>query len=230
MKTLPKTLKGALSRLQRTGVGFYTRCADQFGENQPIHEAWMAMARDLEQQEESLKRMPSLFWRQLKEKERGIVQAIHAVLKASAAGSPRNGSLHRRFAEALDFEEPVTLEVCAPLIRLLRIGGNDHSLEFYILVKAHVARILRLVQPFSGDPSLIQRAQNLLEGFEREVQRPRVEVASPVRRKASPTKKQAVKAKAKSRARTKPASARPVRKRRKPLVKPVKMSRRRARR
>jgi hypothetical protein len=47
------------------------------------------------------------------------------------------------------------------------------------MVKSHVARISRIIQPFSVDPILLQRVQNLQQRFESEVQAPVIPVILP---------------------------------------------------
>ena len=126
----------------------------------------------MEQQAASLKSLPGSFWTTT-ENGRGDPERRARALLGSAASPAmgKQGAPHC-FARTLDFEEPIILRTYVPLIRLLRTEWTDHALDFYIIVKAHVARLTRIIEPLSGDPSLTQRAPNLSAEFEREVQRP----------------------------------------------------------
>ncbi|MBN2338634.1 MAG: hypothetical protein JXP48_08860 [Acidobacteria bacterium] len=140
------------------------------------------MESDIGQQIRSLKALPPSFWRQLK-------QAADAP-KPSSLGKKKDHifekedviSLQRSFEIALEAEEPVILEIYVPIIRNLRKNWTSESLDFYILVKAHLARIVRVTESFAGDPLLVQRANILLQGFEKEVQEREEELPPPVNR------------------------------------------------
>jgi hypothetical protein len=153
-----------------------------------IRESWQLMAQDMEQQAESLQTIPARFWVLLKDAESALEKAVRENPDPGSLESADGRSMHGCFDRMLRFEEPVTLKVCAPLIRRLRTESRGHALDFYIMVKAHIARLIRLVQPFSGDPSFTQNAQRLLEAFEHEVQAPESPLPAPpkkVRRRAA---------------------------------------------
>ena len=125
----------------------------------------------------------------------------------------------------------------APLICKLRENSTAPALDFYIMVKAHLARITRVTQSYAGDPVIIQRANSLLQAFEKEVQKPRIEVQIPDRKnkrrflrppKHKEPAKKIRKAVAKARPMAKPANI--LHRRSKPIVKKVNVSRQRARR
>jgi len=166
------SLKSSLARLQRRGARFYLELAEQFGGNSLIRESWQSMARDMEQQAESLQTIPTRFWLQLKDAEKTLEEAVQESQNPRSLDSSDGTSLHGCFDRTLRFEEPLTLRLYAPLIRRLRTESRGHALDFYIMVKAHIARLIRLVQPFSGDPLFTQNALRLLEAFEHEVQAP----------------------------------------------------------
>ncbi|MBN1568878.1 MAG: hypothetical protein JXA73_13600 [Acidobacteria bacterium] len=140
------------------------------------------------------------------------------------------------FEHALRLEEPTILKVYAPLIRRLRENLTAPALDFYIVVKAHLARISRETKAFSGDPVLIERSDSLLQAFEKEVQEPHIEVQihagkKPQVRHMGPGKVTVKKVqKAVPKARPLAKRAKILHSRTKPLVKKVSIQRRRARR
>ena len=171
------SLLGALAKIQKNGVDMYLQMSQRFGENALIRSEWVEMARDLERQTASLKSLPGAFWNSLKADQITLNAAAELCSKKDTSCSDR--SLHGCFATALDFEEPIILRTYVPLIKVLRTGSwTDRGLDFYILVKAHIARLTRFIEPFSGDPTTVQRAHNLLAQFEREVQQPSIPTAS----------------------------------------------------
>lgn len=167
-------IKGILAGSQRSGADFYLKLAQLFESNQIIRETWIAMAQDMQLQAASLEKLPSAFWRKLREGTEPSFEPGTAFSKPQVIDIKENISLHTCFAATLDLEEPLILRAYVPLIRHLRYDFSDQALEFYIMVKAHVARLSRLIQPFAGDPSLLQRVGNLQEQFEREVQTPAI--------------------------------------------------------
>jgi hypothetical protein len=233
------TSLGALVKLQKKGAELYVQVAQFFSENNLIRDTWLSMAQDLEQQEASLRDLPGSFWTRMKTDEEALLRAI-AQCMVPHPGEPgwESRSLNECFARTLDFEQPLILGAYVPLIRALRIEWTGHALDFYIMVKAHVVRLYRLIQPTSGDSLLIQRAADLLVTFEREVQLP---LAVPA---ASPSQQKKVEA-GRARQTAKPGksrheSASPLRpigerktrisKHTKPLVKKLELPRRRVRR
>ncbi|HYK90729.1 MAG TPA: hypothetical protein VE398_18295 [Acidobacteriota bacterium] len=229
-------LRGSIAKLQSSGARMYVEVAQYFKENNLIRDIWLEMAHDEEQQADSLKSLPPLFWNKLREREEELSQALgtHSLPAGCAPVEERN--LHRCFMKTLEFEEPIILKVYAPLIRQLRTEWTDRALDFYIMVKAHVARLLRVVGSFSGDPILIQRTDALLQSFEKEVQTPEslAVPANPTQRKAATRKHAAGVHKSPSRKaqakRSLPLSKRPkaIAQRSKSLVKKIGLRRRRA--
>jgi hypothetical protein len=179
-------LKGSLARLQKSGAEFYLRLAQLFEANQLIRETWADMAQDMKQQASGLEILPSSFWKKWKEEPEDFAQTLREFSSCQTIDTKESKSLHDCFALTLYMEEPLILRAYVPLIRHLRTEFSDRALEFYIMVKAHVARLSRLIQPFADDPALLQRVVNLQENFEHEVQTP---PAPPVRLKARATSK-----------------------------------------
>jgi hypothetical protein len=237
-----------IAKLQHSGAGLYLRLAERFAGNALIRDTWTAMASDLDQQILSLKSLRPSFWKLLEKQEKELLQAISEIAPPSPSGTldPVDWTLHASFARTLDFEERFALKVYAPIVYRLReqTGG---PLDFYVIVHAHLTRLARLIQPFSGDPVLIQRCLTLIQQFEKEAQGPEPEIpflrvkgkkkvaarrprtaARPARRAAPrPAPRRRVTAPSR---RTKPAKtvklARRTHKRSKPLVKNVKLARR----
>lgn len=241
-------LWGPLKKLQKRCSSLYLLLAQRFSTNSLIRDSWATMAQDLDQQAASLRALRPSFWKQLKKQEKGLLTAIKQVssqFEKDRLDHPSEWSLHDCLARTLDFEEPIILQIYAPLIYRLRTQWTERDLGFYVLVNAHVTRLTRLVQPFSGDPTLTQRSIDLLLRFEREVQRPQPEPAAKKkkakkkarrsRQPARPALKRARKAAVRLRMlakRPRPLvkRAKVLAKRSKPLVKNIKLARRRARR
>lgn len=203
-----------------------------------VRTLWASMGHDLQAQVESLKKLPPSFWQALKSQEKDLSRAAAMLCPHS---NEISGSLQSCLSKTLDLEEPIILTLYAPLIRRLRSEWNEHALDFFVMVKAHISRLTQSIQMFSGDPALILRCTGLLQNFEKEVQeQPAVEdiksakrsnkaSKKPVqaRKKATAAKQQKIKTSAgKNRAL---ALAR-IAKRSKPLVQKIEISRRRARR
>jgi hypothetical protein len=111
----------------------------------------------------------------------------------------------------------------------LRNNWTELALDFYVLVKAHIARLAQSIQLFSGDPAMSLRCAVLLQSFERAIQVPAVE-ATPARssaRKAAGHKRAAKRALV---AKKKPIRPLKITKRAKPLVRKIKLTGRRAQR
>jgi len=235
-------LRGSLARFLKTGSVFYQKRANCFNHNQIVKDAWLRLAEDMARQASSLKSLPSAFWKEIQLEQEDLVTGI-------AKGFPTKGNsrpcetvpLQESIGQSLLLEEPVVLKVYAPLVRKLRSTWSNRNLDFYVIVKAHVTGLIRLVQTYCGDPALIQRATSLLENFEREAQEPEFVAPRKDARKTKARKRGTVPA-----ARPKPRTARKpsrktsrrhlasrsrsVTKRAKPLVRKIRLSSRRARR
>jgi hypothetical protein len=231
------TLRGSLAQLQRAVAKIYSQLQQRFEGNYLVSSVWAAMDHDLQVQVESLKRLPPSFWQSLKSQEKELARAAELVNPGNVDWLP--GSLRACLTQTIDLEEPIILKVYAPLIRRLRSEWTGHALDFYVMVKAHIARVAQSIQLFSGDPSLSLRCGALLHSFEKEVQEPpAVGVASSsrkknakksalakpkikkiiVRRKAAPTKKRPI------------PTLNKIKKHAKPMVREIKLAPRRARR
>jgi hypothetical protein len=228
------TLRDSLSKLQRAAAKLYAQLRERFGGNTLVSEMWAAMANDLQVQVDSLKRLPPSFWQSLKTQEKELARVEDMIVPLDA-GKPAV-SLQSCLALILALEEPIILGIYPSLIRRLRTHWTDLALDFYVMVKAHLARIGRLIQLFSGDPALVQRYAVLLQDFEKEVQEP-VEVAAiPARSKQKQTRsarhtRKTVGSRPRVAAEERPArSLDKIANRAKPLVKKIEISRRRARR
>ncbi len=233
-------LNGSIAKLQNSGSRLYLAIAQCFSENSLIQNIWLEMAHDEDQQAASLKSLPAAFWNELKRREEGLPEALHSTVPAVEFEKDEEHSLQKCFTKTLEFEEPVILKIYAPLIRQLRTQWTNQALDFYIIVKAHVARLLRVIQSFSGDPILVQRVGRLLENFEKEVQTP-VDLPAPSIKaaKRKPIRAQSARDERKSsvRAERKRAEKHPLGKRAKTiprrsdsLVKSIELRRRGARR
>ena len=161
--------------MQNLGGRFYLQLAKHFDQNTLIRDTWVEMADDFQNQVSSLKELRPLFWRQLQTEEKTLLTVTKAtsdLLRTEIATPPSEWSLQACFTRTLGFEEPIIIKLYAPLLYRLRRAGTDHALDFYIMVNAHVTRLTRLIQLFSGDPALIERCSALFHGFERAAQGP----------------------------------------------------------
>jgi hypothetical protein len=226
-------LHGSITELQNAIVQLYHDLQTRFIENRMISELWTAMAHDITQQISSLNALPSSVWNRLKNEREGLAETISANSRSRGAEKMHDRSLRTCFEHSLHIEEPLILKAYVPIIRSLRENQANQSLDFYIMVKAHLARISRVTQAFSGDPIVIQRSNLLLQNFEKEVQEPQVPVVlekkkthisnAPSRTKPSRTTAKHV---------SLPSSKRPLSRtgRTKPLVDKVELRHRRAHR
>jgi hypothetical protein len=166
------SLQGLIRKLQDSCARTYLRLASSFVENGLFRETLASLAQDKEEQAKCLKNLPSKYWSRYK-KEKALITAVKdcmAVLQRPESEPDR--SMQSILSRAFDFEEPIILKIYAPLIRDLRTEWKDHTLDFYILTKAHVVRLARIAQSFSGNPVIISRSMTLLESFEKAVQAP----------------------------------------------------------
>ena len=228
-------LQGSITHLQDTVTKLYVELEHRFKENQLIRDLWSAMAHDISQQKRSMSLIPPSFWHRLKAEQDGLARAI-SESKRQITESETDPSLRGCFERALSLAEPTILKIYVPVIRKLRGNWIDQALDFYIMVKAHLARITRVTQMFAGDPILIQRSNLLLQSFEKDVQEPQIvpqsqaqkshkarvkqekHAAKPQKKKPSPKPAQLAKHSKSHHSRTKP------------LVKKIKLAARRAHR
>jgi hypothetical protein len=226
-------LHGSTTELQNTLAQLYLKLEQRFNENRLIRELWSGMAHDILQQVASLKAFPSSFWSQLKKDQDGSMDSNIQSAKLQIVEKTEDLPLRKCFELALYLEEPMILKVYVPIIRSLRKNWTNTALDFYIMGKAHLARIARVTESFSGDPLTIQRSNLLLQSFEKEVQEPEVVMVEPPKRaaKPAPVKKSAEKPKKAPKITGPLAKHSKIRlNRAKPLLKKVELPRRRARR
>ena len=177
-------LHGSIKELQNTIVQLYLKSEHRFSENLLIRELWSTMAHDVSLQISSMNALPNSFWSQLKQDGDGLSAAFADNIRHQHFENEEDASLRNCFERALQFEEPTILKIYVPLIRKLRENLTAPALDFYIMVKAHLARIVRVTESYSGDPVIIQRANLLLQNFEKEVQEPaHIVVMEPAKKK-----------------------------------------------
>lgn len=199
------------------------------------------MANDFLQLGESLRALPRASVSLEKDEEKPFMTEVKELIDLVSVKKVHDGSLQEHMARALDLEERITTKIYAPLIYRLKADWTHRSSDFYIRVKAHITRLNRLILPCAGDPALIHRTNTLLEKFELEVQRPR-EPEIPVRKakkltrkkvrtapkKAAKPKSSVTRKKVTEPARSIKKRGKSAAKRAKPLIKNIKVSRRRA--
>ena len=166
------TLLGSIARLQTLGSQFYANLAQVFSANNLIRETWASMSQDLTQQVESVQSLPHSFWIQFKSEETKLRESIQACWTPQDPGKETDRTLQYFLSRSLDFEEPLILQVYVPLIRHLRVKWSGQVLDLYIMVKAHLSRLLQVIRSFSGDPASIHRVSSLFQTFEKDVQVP----------------------------------------------------------
>jgi hypothetical protein len=165
-------LHGSITELQHTVVQRYHNLEQRFIDNKVISELWRAMAHDISHQISSLDALPPSFWNRLKQELDNLTDAIASSSRVLITEKNADHSLKSCLEFSLYIEEPIILSAYVPIIRSLRENQANQSLDFYIMVKAHLARITRVTQAYSGDPLIIQRSSLLLQNFEKEVQEP----------------------------------------------------------
>ena len=163
-------LHGSITELHNKVVGLYLKLEQRFKENKVISELWSEMASDVSQQANSLNGLSAHFWSELK-KEHELSEVVSGI-GVRVPENMEGFSLQSCFENALSLEEPVILKIYGPILRNLRENWSNQALDFYIVVKAHLARITRAMQAYSGDPLTLQRSNLLLQQFEKDVQAP----------------------------------------------------------
>ena len=189
-------LRGSIAEYQKRLHKIYLQLSQGFSENNLVRTLWNDMAHDISRQIQSLNALPRSFWNQLnKSNQKELLQAVQSaqsqVIEIKEI-KKEDLSLKACFEKVLQIEEPVILSVYVPLIRRLRESWTDQALDFYIMVKSHLARIARIIEAYAGDPFIIQRSGYLVKRFEKEVQEPQILESAPVKkeraysRRASP--------------------------------------------
>jgi hypothetical protein len=229
------SLQGFIGKLQNSCARMYLGLAKSFVENGLFRETLASLAQDKEEQAKCLKALPSKYWNRYK-KEKALFAAVKECM--ALLQKPENEpdrSMQHILSRAFDFEEPIILGIYAPLIRDLRTEWKDHTLDFYILTKAHVVRLARIAQSFSGNPVIIQRSMTLQENFEKAVQAPDLSLLqenSQTRLKRTAKKPKAAQPthKVKHALKTRPLAdrAKVIPKHAKPTLKKISLARRRA--
>lgn len=170
----PQTkLKALLLKLHKKQARLYLDISERFRENSLVCEKWRAIGTGLERQAEVLKALPLSFWKALDRREaRSLLKAVEAALDSDRAGILKQDPLQQCFIKCLDFEEPVILEIYAPVLRNLKAHWTDQALDWYVLVRSHLTRLIQLIEPFCGEPGLARRCALLFERFEQALQQP----------------------------------------------------------
>jgi hypothetical protein len=235
-------LPGSIAKLQKIGIQLYLKLAQSFNNNQLIRSTWLLLAQDLEKEAASVTELPHSFWKHLEVPGEALKEPALPCLGPNPGETGiEDHSLGTCFRQTLNFEEPLILGVYVPIIRRLRTEWISQALDFYIIVKAHVARLAHLVEPFSMDPALVHRSVLLLERFEKEVQNHGPKAASGHNQAAKVPIAENAKAKIKLEHKKKAASKgektrNPIRRkqtissRTKPLIGKIEVGRRRAQR
>ena len=171
-------LLGAIVEHQNSLLRFYRKLEERFEENSIIRALWHDLADDVSLQIQSLKSLPSSLWNQFKN---APDDSFESAAKKAPSQTPNVAEISLRdgFEISLQLTEPVVLKIYARVVKLLRKNSTAPALNFYILVKSYVARLVRTTESFTGDPMLARRAQMLLQGLEKEVQEPAQEARVP---------------------------------------------------
>jgi hypothetical protein len=166
----------SITEIQSSIVKLYLKLEQRFKENKLISELWCAMAHDISQQIVSLDALPKSFWNRLKSEPDGLSKSIGCRTQPQAFEKTDDLPLARCFESAILSEEATILKIYVPIIRSLRKNWTEQALDFYIMVKAHLARIKRVTEAFSGDPIVIRRSSLMLQNFEKEIQESQIEI------------------------------------------------------
>lgn len=236
MTNPPLKFRVSLSKLQRAAARYYLQLQQRFAVNGLVSEIWGSMGQDLLAQAEGIKKLPSAFWLSLQKREAELSRAAGSICTRFSAEN--DGTLTACLSRTFDLEEPIILSVYAPLIRRLRTDWTEVALDFYIIVRARIVKLARLIETYAGDPALCQRCAVLLVNLDKEVQEPSAVAVSrkgkASRKSAGPVKRPVKAAARRSKlAASEKSSARQrdrIAKRAKPLVKKIGITRRRARR
>ena len=182
MTNPPLKFRVSLSKLQRAAAKYYLQLQQRFALNGLVSEMWGSMGQDLLAQVEGIRKLPSAFWLSLQKREVELSRAAESICTRFSAEN--DGTLSACLSRTFDLEEPIILGIYAPLIRRLRTDWTEVALDFYVLVRARIVKLARLIQTYAGDPALCQRCAVLLVNLDKEVQEPS-EVAVSKKGKAS---------------------------------------------
>jgi hypothetical protein len=163
-------LQGSIIEHQNSISQIYRKIEDRFLENSIIRAHWNNMALDISKQITSLKSLPPSFWNQFKKNQDSQFETINNIFDKQSHDIKEDMPLKVCLSLTLQIEETIIINIYAPIIRNLRGNWTKTALDFYIIVKAHVARIVSVIESFSGDSVLTQRAHVLLHKFEKEAQ------------------------------------------------------------
>ncbi len=200
------SLYGSIKEVQSTIEKFYLNLEQRFNENKLIMELWNQMAQDVSLQIQSLHELPKSFWTRLQKDQNELMKTIKADIKPQNHEIEKDISLSECIEKAIQSEEAVILKIYVPIIRNLRKNWTGQALDFYIMVKAHIVRIKRVAEAFSGDPIVMQHSALLFQGFEKEIQEPDIEIIQkikPARKSRTVKGKKPAKPKAKTPAKPK---------------------------
>ena len=243
MTNLPAKIRTHILKLQKNRISFYLIAAERFKSNHLIHDKYVGLARNLETHTAALE-MLQTSWKRLQESQaKTVLEALNSALSAIPGRVPEETPLRQYLAWTLDLEEPAIMGIYAPIFRLLKANWTDRSMDVYVMVRSHLARLQQLIEPYCGDPTLSRRCGLLAQNLEHELQRSLAadrQSAGEVRSKArlaakDPDCREHVAGRHhKARKPLKPARmaanrAERLAKRTKPLVRNIKMARRRAR-
>ena len=205
------SLYGSIKEVQSTTEKFYLELEQRFNGNKLISELWSQMAQDVAQQIVNLRDLPKSFWPHLNKDQDRLLETIKKEINPQNIENTADLSLSDCIGIAIRSEETIILKIYVPIIRNLRRNWTGHALDFYIMVKAHIVRIKRVAEAFSGDPDVMQHSALLFQGFKKEIQEPEVEVVLKKKpaRKSSSRGEKAGKPKPKKQPESKKAESKP---------------------
>ena len=162
-------LTDAIGVHQNSLLQLYRKLEKRFAENSVIRTLWHDMAGDISSQIQSLAALPPSLWNEFKNASdddfESAIKNISLPLPDLTDISLRDG-----FEISLQLTEPVVLKIYSRVVGSLRKNSTAQSLNFYMLVKTYITRLIRTTESFAGDPMLTNRAQMLLQRLEKEIQ------------------------------------------------------------
>ena len=175
------SLYGSIKEVQNNIEKLYLNLEQRFNENKLIRDLWSQMAKNVSQQVHSLHDLPKSFWIRFKKDQVELIEKIKTDIKPQSFEIEGDISLSDSIDKAIQSEEAIILKIYVPLIRNLRKNWTGQALNFYIMVKAHIVRIKRVAEAFSGDPIVMRHAALLFQKFEKEIQEPEVEIIQKIK-------------------------------------------------